>query len=122
MNLKKLFFQAIGWFSVGLAILGIILPIMPTVPFLLVAVWAFSKSSPELAMRIRNHKTFGPPIRDWQDGGIIPLKGKAAAIIMMACSGSYLWFWSHAPTWFSGSIVAGMILVAGFVLTRPSQR
>jgi uncharacterized protein len=121
MQIKKLFFLAIGWLSVGLAILGIILPIMPTVPFLLVAIWAFSKSSPVLADRIRNHKTFGPSIRDWQDHKIIPLKAKVAAVVMMGTSGSYLWFWSKAPTWLSGSIVMGMLIVGIFILTRPSQ-
>jgi uncharacterized protein len=122
MQLKKILFNVIGWASVGLAFLGVVLPIMPTVPFLLVAVWAFSKSSPELAERIRNHKTFGPMIRDWQDGGVIPRKAKAAAIVMMLCSGSFLWFWSPAPKWLSGSIVLGMFLVATFVLSRPSKR
>jgi uncharacterized protein len=122
MQIKKMFFLAIGWISVGLAIIGVILPIMPTVPFLLVAVWAFSKSSPVLADRIRNHKTFGPSIRDWQDHKIIPLKAKAVALVMMGTSGSYLWFWSKAPTWVSGPIVAGMVFVGMFVLTRPSRR
>jgi uncharacterized protein len=122
MQFKKYFFSFIGWASVGLAFLGVILPIMPTVPFLLVAVWAFSKSSPELAERIRNHKTFGPMIRDWQDGGVIPTKAKVAAIVMMACSGSFLWFYSPAPRWLAATIVLGMFAVAAFVLSRPSRR
>lgn len=122
MQIKKYIYITIGWASVGLAFLGVILPILPTVPFLLVAVWAFSRSSPELAERIRNHKIFGPMIRDWQDGGVIPRNAKIAAIIMMVCSGSYFWFWGPLPKWLAGTLVGGMVLVAAFILSRPSTK
>jgi uncharacterized membrane protein YbaN (DUF454 family) len=59
-----------------LAVAGIILPILPTTPILLVAVWAFGKPSPEVAQRIRNHRVPGPPVRDWQDHGVISTNAK----------------------------------------------
>ena len=114
-------YLALGWFSVGLAIIGIILPVLPTVPFLLVAVWAFSKSSPVLAERIRNHKTFGPLVRDWQDHGAIPFKAKALAVFMMSCTGGYLLFYGHAPQWLAVSICVAMACVAIFIVSRPTK-
>ena len=77
-----------------MAVAGIILPILPTTPMLLVAVWAFSKSSPELAEKIRSHRVFGPPVRDWQDHGVISLKAKSLAIAVMALMGGWLWVFS----------------------------
>ena len=52
--------------------MGIVMPLFPTTPFLLVAVWAFSRSSPEMAEKIRNHPIAGAYIRDWEDDGVIP--------------------------------------------------
>jgi uncharacterized protein len=89
----RYFYLGLGWLSVGLGIVGIILPILPTTPFLLVAVWAFSRSSPEMAEKLRNHPQAGPYIRDWQDYGVIPMTGKVLAIIMMSAMGIYLWSW-----------------------------
>jgi uncharacterized protein len=117
---KKIIFFAIGWLSVGLAVLGVILPVLPTTPFLLVAVWAFSKSSPALAARIRNDRRFGPMISDWQDHGRIPIFGKIAAVVMMFGAAGYLWFYSGLPLWLVISVCIIMLGVAGYVVSRPS--
>ena len=66
-TLRKPLLLGTGWLCVGLGALGVVMPLFPTTPFLLVAVWAFSRSSPELAEKIRNHPVVGPFIRDWQD-------------------------------------------------------
>jgi uncharacterized protein len=122
MKLKKYLYLAAGWFSVGLAVMGIILPILPTTPFLLVAVWAFSRSSPELAERIRNHETFGPFVRNWQDAGVIPFKAKILAMAMMTGASVYLWFYSAAPGWVALIAIGTMMAIAVYILSRPSIR
>lgn len=111
-----------GWLCVGLGIIGIILPLFPTTPFLLVAVWAFSKSSPELAEKIRSHRLAGAYVRDWEDEGVIPLGAKIIAITMMAAMGGYLHFGSGAPGWAVILAVTIMAAVAVYIVTRPSQR
>ncbi|HRX35964.1 MAG TPA: YbaN family protein [Aestuariivirga sp.] len=111
-----------GWMCVGLGIIGIIMPMFPTTPFLLVAVWAFSKSSPELAERIRNHRLAGPYIRDWQDEGVIPVKAKIIAVVMMAAMLAYLHFVAKPPPWTVASAATVMAAVAIFIITRPSRR
>lgn len=98
------------------------MPLFPTTPFLLVAVWAFSKSSPEMAERIRNHRLAGPYIRDWQDEGVVPPGAKIAATTMMTAMLAYLHFWSGAPGWVVAIAAAVMLAAAAFILTRPSRR
>jgi uncharacterized membrane protein YbaN (DUF454 family) len=98
------------------------MPLFPTTPFLLVALWAFSRSSPEMAEKIRNHRIAGAYVRDWEDEGVIPLGAKIIAITMMAAMLGYLQFGAHAPVW--AVIGAGMIMsgVAAYILSRPSRR
>ena len=120
MNPLRLFYLALGWLSVALGIVGIILPILPTTPFLLVAVWAFSRSSPELAARLRNNPHAGPYIVAWQDYGVIPAKAKVLAMTMMTIMGGYLWGWSGLPLWASAGAIAVLVAVAAYILTRPS--
>jgi uncharacterized protein len=120
MGLKRFLYLALGWLSVGLAIIGVILPLLPTAPFLILAVWAFSRSSPALAEKIRSNKTFGPLVQKWQDHGIIPVKAKIAAVVMMSVTGSYLLLFSPAPLWASIAACTTMVLAAVYVLSRPS--
>ena len=115
-------FLALGWASVGLDIVGVIFPVLPTTPFLLVALWAFSRSSPELAERIRNNPRLGPYIRDWEEFGVIPPKAKLLAMAMMAGSFAYLWFGTAAPAWAAILVAAILAAIAAYILTRPGRR
>jgi uncharacterized membrane protein YbaN (DUF454 family) len=115
-------FLALGWASVGLGIVGVIFPVLPTTPFLLVALWAFSRSSPELAERIRNNPRLGPYIRDWEEFGVIPPKAKLLAVAMMAGSFAYLWFGTAAPAWAAILVAAILAAIAAYILTRPGRR
>lgn len=111
-----------GWLCVALGLIGLLLPLFPTTPFLLVAVWAFSRSSPEMAARIREHRFAGPYVRDWEDHGVIPLSAKIAALSMMGGMLAVLTFYSGAPAW--AIIVAGVTMggAALYILSRPSRR
>jgi uncharacterized membrane protein YbaN (DUF454 family) len=83
---KVLILKIIGILFVGLALLGVVLPILPTTPFLLVAAACFAKSSPELQRRLMANKTFGPLIHDWQKYRSIPKKAKRIALLTMILS------------------------------------
>ena len=83
---KVLILKITGIFFVGLAILGVVLPILPTTPFLLVAAACFAKSSPELQRKLLANKTFGPLIHDWQKYRSIPRKAKRIALLTMILS------------------------------------
>ncbi|NQY86914.1 MAG: YbaN family protein [Colwellia sp.] len=83
---KKFFLKIIGLIFVGLAILGVILPILPTTPFLLVAAACFAKSSPRMQKKLLANKTFGPLIYEWQQHRCIPRKAKRIALLTIILS------------------------------------
>lgn len=120
-SLRRPLLIGTGWLCVGLGAIGIVMPLFPTTPFLLVALWAFSKSSPELAQKIRDHRLVGPYVRSWEEDGVIPLGAKILAVTMMAAMLGYLQFGSGAPAW--AVIAAGLVLagVAAYILSRPSR-
>ncbi len=120
-HLTKPFFLAIGWISVGLGIIGVIIPVLPTTPFLIVAVWAFSRSSPELAARIRNHPSMGPYILAWETHGVIPPKAKIFAVAAMACSFAFTALVAGPPGWLLAGMAITLLAIGAYIVTRPSR-
>ena len=109
-----------GWLNIGVGAVGIVVPGLPTTPFLLVAAWAFSKSSPRFQHWLRNHRRLGPPVRDWQDHRAIPVRAKVLAVVMMCASLAYLIY--AADSWVLPTVVGAIMLCAGsYVVTRPSR-
>ncbi|WP_448247184.1 YbaN family protein [Thalassotalea agariperforans] len=70
-----------GIFFVGLAGLGVVLPLLPTTPFLLVATACFAKSSPRFHQKLLDNKVFGPLITNWRETRSIPKKAKVIALL-----------------------------------------
>lgn len=82
--MTRLFYLAFGRIAVALGVLGVVLPLLPTTPFLILAAFAFGKSSPRLRQWLIDHATFGPPIRRWEEDGAIARPVKILACSMMA--------------------------------------
>jgi len=78
--------QALAAVCLVLALVGLVLPVMPTVPFLVVAAWAAARSSPRLHRWLLEHPRFGPSLRDWNEAGIVPRRAKWFCTVMMAGS------------------------------------
>ena len=111
----------IGWLMVGLGFVGIFVPGLPTVPFLLVALWAFSRSSQRFHDWLYNHPRMGPPLRDWREYGAILVRAKIVAVASMLIS--FLWItFGIAQDWVLPAIVAACLIPdAIFIVTRPSR-
>lgn len=116
---RRLFWLATGLISTACGIAGIVLPLVPTTPFLLLAAYAFARSSPGLYVWLVRHPRLGPPIRNWRRNRAISRKAKALAVLSMAAAlviTVALGFPSHILL--IQAVV--MVPVAAFVLTRPS--
>ena len=79
----RFIWAVIGLTALGLGLLGVALPLLPTTPFLLVAAFAFARSSPRLSAWLNGHRTFGPLIENWQTHGSINRRAKKVAAITM---------------------------------------
>lgn len=115
----RLAYLALGWGALGLGLVGIVLPGLPTTPFLLVAAFGFGKASPGLKRWLVEHPRFGPPIRDWEARGAIskPTKAKSVAAMAAVVLVSVL---LGAPAWVLVVQGIGIVIGAVYVLTRPS--
>ena len=82
----RLVWLFLGGLSLLLAALGAVLPLLPTVPFVLLAAFFFARGHPPLEARLLRHPTFGPHIVAWRARGAISRKGKKAALAAFAAS------------------------------------
>ncbi|GAK68909.1 DUF454 domain-containing protein [Agrobacterium rubi] len=115
----RILYLCLGWLMVATGIVGAFLPILPTTPFLLIALWCFSKSSPKLEAWLLSHPRFGPSLRNWREKGAVPRKAKIAAVSLMTMSYAIFWFGTE-PTALRATIVAAVMLGAAlYVSTRP---
>lgn len=116
---RVLAYRVLGLVAVALAAVGVVLPVMPTTVFLLIALWAFARGSPELADRLRQHPTHGRLIRDWEERGAIPTRAKVAAVTMMAASWGLVAFTTR-NVWIAGGVAVILVGVAAYVVSRPA--
>lgn len=84
--LTRLLWRGLALLSLALGLVGVVLPVMPTVPFLLLAAWAAGKGWPALERWMLDHAHFGPHIRRWRENGAVPRRAKWLATVMMAGS------------------------------------
>ncbi|KJS20602.1 MAG: hypothetical protein VR78_01025 [Hoeflea sp. BRH_c9] len=110
---------SLGWITLALGAIGVALPLLPTTPFIILAAFAFGRSSRRLQNWLENNRTFGPIIAEWRTSGAIAPRNKAMAIVMMLAT-------------FSASIamgIASLVLIiqgvcmlgaAAFILSRPN--
>ncbi len=115
--------QALAALCVVLGLIGVFVPVMPTVPFLLVAAWAASRSSPRLHRWLMSHPRFGKPLRDWNEAGIVSRRAKWFATIAMGMSATAMLFVA-TRAWIPGAlaIIAGMVVVLVWLWRRPEHR
>ena len=108
-----------GLVFLGLGVLGVFLPVLPTTPFLLVSAAAFARSSPRLHGWLLAHPVFGPPIRNWQENGAISTGAKRLAVTTMVAV-----LVLSLVLGLSWKILLAQALLIGigaaFVLSRPS--
>jgi uncharacterized membrane protein YbaN (DUF454 family) len=110
----------LGFIFTAAGLIGAVLPLLPTTPFLILAAACFARSSPRLEARILNDPRFGPLVREWRARGAIPPKAKLFAVGGMA-GGFAVFVLTAKPDAPLALLVAAMMgLVAVWLLSRPS--
>jgi uncharacterized membrane protein YbaN (DUF454 family) len=116
----RIIYFCLGWVMVALGVIGLVMPLMPGVVFLIVAAACFARSSPRLETWLLEHPRFGKSLRDWRAAGAIPRPAKA-----MACAGmtmGFVTFWYSADP--SLPLAAGVAVLflacAAYVVSRPA--
>ena len=116
----RLFWLLIGGISVALGVLGMFLPLLPTVVFFLIAAYSFSKSSPRLHQWLITHEQFGPPVVAWYEKGAISRSAKSWATVSIIASFA-ISVWAGAPNWVLVMLAAILTCVLIFIWTRPDD-
>jgi len=111
-------YTAVGLASVALGVAGILLPLLPTVPFMILAAFCFARANPAWERRLLDDPRFGPHIVAWRTRGAISRRGKAMALVALGISAlvglATLSGW-HAY------MPAAVALVSGtWIVTRPA--
>ena len=109
----------LGLLALALGALGVILPLLPTTPFVLLAAFAFARSSDRWHAWLLGHRIFGPLIEDWQSHGAIDRRTKIIAVLSIVA------VFGVSLALDVSSVVLGiqavvLFAVATFILSRPS--
>lgn len=112
-RLVRSLYLALAWVCVLLGLIGAFLPLMPTTVFLLIAAWAFSRSSERWHRWLRDHVHFGETIRAWEEHHAMPRRAKRIAFAALAASYALTAF-VYGP--FSWAAIIGGICIAGVAL------
>lgn len=115
----RILWGGLGGISVGLGAAGVVLPLLPTTPFMLLAAFCFARSSPRLERWLTKHPRFGPAIRDWQAHGAISKRGKGMALVAIAVTIGISLALGLSPLILSVQALA-LSMVCLFILTRPT--
>lgn len=103
-----------------LGIVGLLLPVLPTTPFILLSAWAAARGSPRLLAWLENHTAFGPMIRDWRRGGVVSRRAKWVATSFMGVSALYM-LYGVRPIWVPLLAIACMAATLLWLWRRPER-
>ncbi len=110
----------LGWLCMALAVIGAILPVLPTTPFLIVALALFSKSSPRFHQMLLNNVWFGPSLKQWEDKKTLSRQTKYRATFLIVVSFSISLVFVDYNTQLQ-LLLVGMALVLLFFIWRIKE-
>lgn len=115
-----LLWRALALASLALGLIGLALPVLPTVPFVLLAAWAAGKGWPQLELWMLAHPYLGPHIRRWRERRAIPRPAKWLASVAMLCSALIIQ-WAVPSPWLRIGVPAVMLGVAIWIWRHPES-
>ena len=118
--MKKFILITIGWSCFGLAFICTFVPGIPTTIFLIVALWAFAKSSKKFHSWLLNHKKFGPILQNWESHKVVPRKAKILMVILQI-SAVIIFHYSLQNIYLTAILIITLVFVARYVLSLLSE-
>ncbi|MEE1926154.1 YbaN family protein [Pseudomonas sp. 148P] len=119
-KLSRVLYGLLAYVSLGIGLVAIVVPGLPTTEFILLAAWAATRSSPRLSAWLENHRLFGPILHNWRNGKVIQRRAKVSATVsMLLCATLMLVFLEHRwPVWLA---IGGMTLGNLWIWSRPES-
>lgn len=114
-------YLAAGFVFLGIGVLGVVLPVLPTTPFVLLAAACFARSSDRFHQWLLDHRYFGPLVREWRQYRSIPYRTKVFAIAMMAATLTVSIVFFVPKGWMQGALAAFGVLLAVWLYRVPSR-
>ena len=118
--MKRTILISLGLLCVGLGFIGVFVPGIPTTIFLIIALWAFTKSSEKLRYWLLNHKRFGPILNNWQEHKVVPRRAKILMVVLMSLA-VILFYYSLQSLILTIGLIIILVSVAIYVLSLPSK-
>lgn len=106
--------------SLVMGIVGLFLPVLPTVPFILLSAWAAARSSPRLLAWLEGHPSFGPMLIEWRRGGVVRRRAKWLATLTMSGS-AIIMLLTFPKRWVALLAIAVMAGVLVWLWQRPEK-
>ncbi len=114
-------FIGLGFLSVGLGTAGVVLPVLPTTPFVLLAAFFFARSSPRFDAWLLDHRWFGSLVRDWRAGRGLSRRAKTVSLIAIAITFTITIVFAVSGLWLRLLLVTIAVSVSTFLLRLPTK-
>lgn len=118
--MKRITYLCAGHLSLIIGMIGVVLPLLPTTPFVLLSAFFYSRSSITLHQKLLSNKLFGHLIREWENHGVIPFKAKCLSTLMMIVMISYPMMYSPMNTSLKFAVISCIFLSFAYIWSRPS--
>ena len=119
-GVRRWLYLAAGFLSLALGGIGVVLPLLPTTPLVILAAYCFARSSPAMHQRLLSNRIFGPLIIEWNEHRSIPLRAKILAISMIFLFGAFSVVFVLDKLWMRLLVIATLGSVATWLATRPT--
>lgn len=117
----RIAYMVAGWIFFALGLIGALLPVIPTTPFMLLALWAFSMSSRRFHDWLYHHRIFGPRLQAWSSHRVVPRSVRYTAYAGMLISLSYISLIARLGWYIVVPTGALMLIGITFISMCPSE-
>ena len=117
----RIVLAGLGWLFVGLAFLGVFVPVLPTTGPVILAAFLFSKSSERFDEWLVSNRFFGAIVRDWRAGRGFTVRAKTIAVVAIVASFAISTIWVVNGVWLRAAFWLLAAVIIAYVVSRPTK-